>query len=122
MPTFCNVCYRPASATIVLWADGCNKCHNKTNRQCEVCENDSPSPCATCYPDRLFRWTVAKAMETGNIYGRFSRKDFCKDCLSFLCGCGEVAYETAVRNYILEHGWTMPNTKRLSYKQALLGR
>jgi hypothetical protein len=116
MPTFCNRCYRPVSATIILGADGgCNKCHNKTNRQCFSCEDhDCASPCGACYPDRLFRWSVAKALETGRIPGRFERRDFCKDCDYILCGCGEAEYSASVHNYIKEHGWSLPEPKRTS--------
>jgi hypothetical protein len=108
----CKVCYRPGS----IWKDtaGCDGCKGRTKKRCETCEDSKGSkgegapPCASCYPDRNFRWAALKTFETGAVPGRFERNESCRDCHSFLCDCGVSDYEEAIFEYLEKTvpGWT----------------
>jgi hypothetical protein len=108
----CKVCYRPGS--ILKDTAGCDGCKGLTKKRCEICEEskeDAP-PCASCYPERNFRWTALKAYATGVVPGRFERNESCRDCHSFLCGCGTSDYEEDIFEYLeqVDPGWGRPAT------------
>ena len=67
-------------------------------------------PCSHCYSDRNFRWAALKTFETGTVPSRFSRNEFCEDCMSFLCDCGVSDYEEAIFEYLeqVAPGWVRP--------------
>lgn len=99
MNAICKVCYRVGSEA-GAGCKGCKGCKGLTRKSCENCTMGQRAPCASCYPDRNFRWTAQKTFETGAMLSRFSRNEFCGDCLSFLCDCGVSDYEEAIFEYL----------------------
>jgi hypothetical protein len=110
MNAVCKVCYRVESA---VGESGCKGCKGLTRKSCESCQGDQhAAPCASCYPDRNFRWTALQVLETGKVASRFDRNEFCGDCLSLLCDCGISDYEEAIFEYLekIDPGFVRPET------------
>jgi len=111
MDSICKVCYRVGSVSLSVGA-GCGGCRSRTTKSCENCEDSSATtqPCCHCYSDRNFRWAALKTFETGTVPSRFGRKEFCEDCLSFLCDCGASDYEEAIFEYLeqVAPDWVRP--------------
>ena len=110
MESVCKVCYRAnvREEGLGCWGRGCQ---GLTRKSCENCDSSiATPPCAHCYSARNFRWAALQMFETGSVPSRFNRYEFCEDCMSFLCDCGDSDYEEAIFEYLekVAPGWTRP--------------